>query len=90
MLNSSVWEASATAGAFASYNKTYGTLAAVIVLLMWLYLSAIVVLLGVMHEPVALDYKAILMEEKHILGSIIYRPPDFAEAIGRSRGGLLP
>lgn len=48
-----------------------------------------VVLLGVMHEPVALDYKAILMEEKHILGSIIYRPPDFAEAIGiLSRSGI--
>jgi len=31
---------------FHSYNKTYGTLAAVIVLLMWLYLSAVVVLLG--------------------------------------------
>src|SRR6185436_5685244 len=31
---------------FGSYNKTYGTLAAVIVLLMWLYLSAVVILLG--------------------------------------------
>jgi membrane protein len=31
---------------FGSYDKTYGTLAAVIVLLMWLYLSAIVILLG--------------------------------------------
>ena len=31
---------------FHSYNKTYGTLAAVIVLLMWLYLSAVVILLG--------------------------------------------
>jgi (R,R)-butanediol dehydrogenase / meso-butanediol dehydrogenase / diacetyl reductase len=40
-----------------------------------------IVLLGVMHEPVALDYKAILMEEKQIFGSIIYRRPDFAEAM---------
>ena len=31
---------------FASYNKTYGSLAAVVVLLMWLWLSAYVVLLG--------------------------------------------
>jgi len=50
-----------------------------------------IVLLGVMHEPVALDYKAILMEEKQILGSIIYRPPDFAEAIGiLARAGIDP
>jgi (R,R)-butanediol dehydrogenase/meso-butanediol dehydrogenase/diacetyl reductase len=48
-----------------------------------------IVLLGVMHEPVALDYKAILMEEKHILGSIIYRPPDFDEAIAiLARSGI--
>jgi len=48
-----------------------------------------IVLLGVMHEPVALDYKAILMEEKQILGSIIYRPSDFTEAIMiLSRSGI--
>ena len=48
-----------------------------------------ILLLGVLHEPVALDYKAILMEEKQIIGSIIYRRPDFAEAVTiLSRAGI--
>ncbi len=33
-------------GEFASYNKTYGSLGAVVVLMMWLYVSAYAVLLG--------------------------------------------
>jgi len=33
-------------GEFANYNKSYGSLGAVVALLMWLYLSAFVVLLG--------------------------------------------
>jgi (R,R)-butanediol dehydrogenase/meso-butanediol dehydrogenase/diacetyl reductase len=50
-----------------------------------------VVLLGVLHEEVALDYKSILMQEKQILGSIIYRRADFVEAIAiLARGGLDP
>lgn len=31
---------------FGSYNKTYGTLAAVVIMMLWLYLSAYVILLG--------------------------------------------
>jgi membrane protein len=31
---------------FASYNETYGTLGAVVALLMWLWISAFIVLLG--------------------------------------------
>ena len=34
------------AGRFGSYDKTYGSLSAVVVLLMWFYITAYVVLLG--------------------------------------------
>jgi membrane protein len=37
---------------FGSYNKTYGSLAAVVVLLMWLYLSAFAILLGAQVDAV--------------------------------------
>jgi (R,R)-butanediol dehydrogenase/meso-butanediol dehydrogenase/diacetyl reductase len=50
-----------------------------------------IVVLGVMHEPVALDYRTILMNEQRILGSIIYRRPDFAEALTiLARDGIDP
>lgn len=41
-----------------------------------------IVLLGVHHEEVALDWRRVLMNEQQILGSIIYRRDDFAGAIG--------
>jgi len=40
-----------------------------------------IVVLGVIREEVPLDYRGILMNEKHILGSIIYQRRDFADAI---------
>jgi (R,R)-butanediol dehydrogenase/meso-butanediol dehydrogenase/diacetyl reductase len=50
-----------------------------------------IVVLGVMHEPVALDYRQILMNEQRILGSIIYRRSDFAQAIEiLARDGVDP
>jgi (R,R)-butanediol dehydrogenase/meso-butanediol dehydrogenase/diacetyl reductase len=50
-----------------------------------------IVVLGVMHEEVALDYRTVLMNEQRILGSIIYRRPDFAEALAiLARDGIDP
>jgi (R,R)-butanediol dehydrogenase/meso-butanediol dehydrogenase/diacetyl reductase len=50
-----------------------------------------IVVLGVMHAPVALDYRQILMNEQRIVGSIIYRRPDFAEALEiLARDGVDP
>lgn len=40
-----------------------------------------IVVLGVFHEEVALDYRMILLTEKQIIGSLIYQRQDFAEAI---------
>ncbi len=40
-----------------------------------------IVVLGVFHEEVSLDYRHILMAEKQIMGSIIYQREDFTEAI---------
>jgi len=48
-----------------------------------------VVLLGVHHEAVALDWRRVLMNEQHIIGSIIYRRDDFAEAIEILGAGLI-
>ena len=48
-----------------------------------------VVLLGVHHEPVALDWRRVLMNEQQIIGSIIYRRDDFAEAIAVLGAGAI-
>jgi len=48
-----------------------------------------VVVLGVFHQEVSLDYRSILMDEKQIIGSIIYKRRDFAEAIAiLAAGGI--
>jgi membrane protein len=46
---------------FASYNKTYGTLAGVIIFLMWLWITNLAVLLG-------LEFDAELVRERAIVG----------------------
>ncbi|MFF5302378.1 YihY/virulence factor BrkB family protein [Streptomyces sp. NPDC013161] len=48
---------------FASYNKTYGTLAGVIVFLMWLWISNIAVLLG-------LEFDAELARQRAVAGGL--------------------
>ena len=50
---------------FDSYNKTYGALAAVIVLLMWLYLSAVVILLGA--EIDAIREQTVLVKDGRVV-----------------------
>lgn len=51
---------------FASYNKTYGTMAGVVVFLVWLWLSNLAVLLG-------LEFDAEIVRQRAILGGL---PPD--------------
>lgn len=51
---------------FASYNKTYGTLAGVIVFLVWLWISNIAILLG-------LEFDAELARQRAVAGGM---PPD--------------
>lgn len=40
-----------------------------------------IVVFGVFHEEVTLDYRTILLHEKQIIGSVIYQRQDFADAI---------
>lgn len=48
-----------------------------------------IVVLGVFHEEVALDYRMILLSEKQILGSLIYQRQDFADAIAILAAGRI-
>jgi (R,R)-butanediol dehydrogenase/meso-butanediol dehydrogenase/diacetyl reductase len=48
-----------------------------------------IVVLGVFHAEVALDYRMILLMEKHIIGSLIYQRQDFADAMAiLAQGGI--
>jgi (R,R)-butanediol dehydrogenase / meso-butanediol dehydrogenase / diacetyl reductase len=48
-----------------------------------------VVVLGVLREEATLDFRSIVLAEKHLQGSLIYRHDDFAEAIEIvARGGI--
>jgi (R,R)-butanediol dehydrogenase/meso-butanediol dehydrogenase/diacetyl reductase len=46
-----------------------------------------IVILGVLHEAVALDFRMVQLMEKHLLGSVIYQRQDFADAIQILAGG---
>jgi (R,R)-butanediol dehydrogenase/meso-butanediol dehydrogenase/diacetyl reductase len=48
-----------------------------------------IVVLGVFHEEVALDYRTILLTEKQIIGSLIYQRQDFADAMAILAGGIV-
>lgn len=71
---------------FASYNQTYGSLGAVVILLMWFYLSAYVILLGAevnseMEHQTARDST---VGEERPLGA---RDAYVADTLGESRQG---
>lgn len=72
---------------FASYNKTYGTLAGVIVFLMWLWISNIAVLLG-------LEFDAELARQRAVVGGLPrgeepYLPPRDTRAWSAEEHGRL-
>jgi (R,R)-butanediol dehydrogenase/meso-butanediol dehydrogenase/diacetyl reductase len=48
-----------------------------------------IVVLGVFHEEVSLDYRMILLTEKQLIGSLIYQRQDFADAMAiLAAGGI--
>ncbi len=74
---------------FNSYNKAYGSLAAVIVLLLWLYLSAFAVLLGAEIDAIRAERHAAPEPERFDLDRLAQEPPgtdsERYDANGRSR-----
>jgi membrane protein len=74
---------------FSNYNKAYGSLAAVIVLLLWLYLSAFAVLLGAEIDAIRTERHTRPEPERVDLASLAQDPPgtdsEKPDANGRSR-----
>ncbi len=64
------------AGRFASYNETYGTLSGAIVLLLWLYLTSLVILLGAELNSE--------LERQTLKDSTVGRPGDLGERKAQS------
>jgi membrane protein len=63
---------------FSSYNRTYGALAGVIVLMLWLYLSAFVILLGALVNAES---------DRALQGNTPPGPADVEGAPGSTRSG---
>jgi membrane protein len=59
---------------FGRYNKTYGSLAAIIVLMMWLYLSSFAVLLGAEVDSVRIARKAAAEQPDTLARAGVTRP----------------
>ena len=59
------------ASRFASYNETYGTLAGAVVLLLWLYLTSLVILVGAELNSE--------LERQTLEDSTVGRPRDLGE-----------
>jgi membrane protein len=64
-------------GSFSSYNKTWGSLSAVIVMLTWLWLSALALLLGAEIDA--------LREQPQLVSQPAPRPQNTAEPLRRAR-----
>lgn len=70
---------------FASYNETYGSLGAIVILLMWLYLSAYVLLLGAEFNAEA-EHQTELDSTAGAARPLGLRHAHVADTVGQARG----
>lgn len=79
-------------GYFNSYNKTYGSLGAVIILMLWLYLTALVILIGGTINAVLQEFSdpetAKAGERKAEAQEVVENPED--KSIKKEKGKHLP